>query len=236
MRFARRDDLGDLAHHRLIDVQASGGVDDHGVPSLGRRPGRERCDIVRDASRIDSTHRDTELLSQCLELVDRGGTMDVGRDKQRMAALFAEHVRELRCCRRLPRALKSCEDDDRRRRLGARKRRGRSPEHVDDRVVDDLDDLLGAGDRFEHPLAERALTDRGDELTDDFEVDVGLEERDAHVPQGLLEIGLGDAWATPEALERVREPVRELLEHQLTAVSTRSTSVSTGRAATSGKP
>ena len=79
--------------------------------------------------------------------------------------------------------------------------------------MDDLHDLLRSGDRLEDLLADRALAHGRDELTDDFEIHVRFEERDAHVAQGLLEVGLGHARPTAQALEGDGQLVGELLEH-----------------------
>ena len=79
--------------------------------------------------------------------------------------------------------------------------------------MDDLHDLLRAGDRLEHALADGALANRGDELANDLQVHVGFEERDANVAQRLVEIRLADARTATKPLERIGQTVRELLEH-----------------------
>ncbi len=80
--------------------------------------------------------------------------------------------------------------------------------------MDDLHDLLRAGDGLEDPGAQCTLADRRDELTDDPQAHVGLKERHADIAQRFVEIGLRDARPPTEALERDRELVGELLEHQ----------------------
>ena len=80
--------------------------------------------------------------------------------------------------------------------------------------MDDLHDLLRAGDRLDDLLADRALAHRRDELPHDLQVHIGLEQRDAHVAERFLEVGLGDARPPAQALESERELVGELLEHR----------------------
>ena len=46
----------------------------------------------------------------------------------------------------------------------------------------DLHDLLRAGDRLDHLLAERALAHCHDELLRHLETDIGLKQRDTYVP------------------------------------------------------
>ena len=143
--------------------------------------GGERGDIGGDAFRIDRAHWDPELFPEGHELIDRGRSVHVRRDEEGMPALLPQEVGELGGGRGLPRSLEPGEDDDGRGALRARERCGRAAEHLDDRVVDDLDDLLRAGDRLEDALADRALANGGDELAHDPQVHVGFEERDANV-------------------------------------------------------
>ena len=213
MRFHGGHDLGDLAHHRLVDVKAARGVHDDRVAALERRRCRDRRDVARDARGVHRPHRNAELLAEGHELVDRRGAVDVGRDEQRLPALLAKHVRELRGRRRLARALQAREHHHRRRALRPRKRGRGAAEHLDDRVVHDLHDLLRAGDRLEHALAEGALANGRDKLPDHFEIDVGLEQRDPDVAQSLVKIAFAHARTPAQALERAVQPVGKLLEH-----------------------
>lgn len=79
--------------------------------------------------------------------------------------------------------------------------------------MDDLHDLLRAGDRLKHAFADRALANCGDELAHDLQVHVGFEKSDANVAQRLVEIRLADARTAAKPLERVVQTVRKLLEH-----------------------
>ena len=63
--------------------------------------------------------------------------------------------------------------------LAKRSRRVSPPRIADELLVDDLDDLLRRVQRLRDLRAERPLLDRGDELADDGQRDVGLEQRDA---------------------------------------------------------
>ena len=53
---------------------------------------------------------------------------------------------------------------------------------------DDLHELLGRSQAFEHFGAERALLHLADELFDDLVVDVGLEQRKADLASGALDV------------------------------------------------
>jgi hypothetical protein len=114
----------------------------------------------------------------------------------------------------LARTLKARENDHRRWAVRPRKRRSGAAEHLDDRVMHDLHDLLRAGDRFEDALADRTLANGGDELADDLQVHVGFQEGDANVTEGFVQIRLAHARAATKTLERVGQAVRELLQHK----------------------
>ena len=79
-------------------------------------------------------------------------------------------------------------------------------------LVDDLDDLL-AGVELRRDLgAERALLDRRHELLDDPEVDVGLEQREADLAHGLVDVVLGQRAVGTDVGERVLELLGEGVE------------------------
>jgi hypothetical protein len=82
--------------------------------------------------------------------------------------------------------------------------------------MDELDEVLLGREAPQHLLAEGVALDGLDELLDDADVDVGLEERQAHVAQRLLDVLLGDlslaAQLAPQAVELLAQGV----EHQVT--------------------
>src|SRR5437879_2458217 len=61
-------------------------------------------------------------------------------------------------------------------------------ENPDQFLVDDADNLLGGREGLENFLPQRALPDVLDQLLDDFEIDVGLEQRHADLTQRRLHI------------------------------------------------
>ena len=54
---------------------------------------------------------------------------------------------------------------------------------LDHLIADDLDDLLGGREGGQHFLTHGLFLDGFDELLDDPEIDVGLEQRHADLPQ-----------------------------------------------------
>ncbi len=61
-----------------------------------------------------------------------------------------------------------------------------------------------------------ALADARHEVLDDLEVDVGLEQREADLAQGDVEVGLGDPCLAAEALGDALQARRERFEHEWT--------------------
>jgi len=67
--------------------------------------------------------------------------------------------------------------------------------------MDDLHHLLGRGEGTHHLFAHGPLPDPLDEGLGDFVVDVGLQQGQAHLPQGLLHLGLGELAVALQLLE-----------------------------------
>ncbi len=67
--------------------------------------------------------------------------------------------------------------------------------------MDDLDDLLGGREGGGYLLAHGAGADVLDELGDDVEVDVGLEEGEADLAEGVGDVLVGDGALAAEILK-----------------------------------
>ena len=204
-----------LVHHRLIDLEAPGGVDDdHPVALLScqfHTGPHDPHDIGRRAVRI---HRHIELLPERLELVDGGGTIHVRCHEPHRAPLALELPRELRARRGLPRSLQPDHHDD-----GRRQGRHLEPfaplaEHHGELVVDDLHQLLGGRDGLELGDADGPTFDALEELASELETDVGFEEDPAHFAQAVLDVGFGEHATAAELRESGFEFLGEFSEHR----------------------
>ena len=80
-------------------------------------------------------------------------------------------------------------------------------------VMDELDHLLAGRDAAERLVADRLLADGRHELPCDPEVDVGLQQGEAHLAQGLLDVVSGQAALVAEASEDSSELVGQRIEH-----------------------
>ncbi len=74
-------------------------------------------------------------------------------------------------------------------------------EHFDQRVVNDLHDLLAGLHRFDDGFADRLGADLGDEILDHRQGDVGLQQRDPNLAQGRFDVRLAERTAPGELVE-----------------------------------
>ena len=209
-----RLDLGldglQLVHEGLIHVQAAGCVEeDHVVAVL---------DGVLDAllgnlHGVDLAHledRDVQLAAHDLELFDGSGPVDVAGHEQRpLALLLFEQAGELGAVGGLAGALQADEHHDRRgagRHLDALVV---AAHELGELLVDDLDDHLGGVQAFEHVVADAALGHALDKFLDDLVADVRLQQRQADLAHGLLDVGLGQAALAAQTLEYVIQLVAQ---------------------------
>ena len=206
-------DRGDLGHERLVDGQATGGVEDDHVADLAPGGLDAVADDVHDrGAGRRAVDRDVEALAERLELVGGGGSVRVRGDEERTAAELDDVSGELGGRGRLARAL---EADHRHDRRVARQVEGpvARREELDELVVDDLDDLLAGRQALEDLVADGPLADARDEVLDDLEVDVGLEQRQPDLAHGGIDVGLADPAAAGQVAERLAQPLAEGVEH-----------------------
>ena len=170
---------------------------------LRRRAG---ADVGRLPARL-GVDRDVDLLAERLELLHRGRALHVGGDQQRPRAALAQLQRQLAGQRRLAGALQA-DQHDHRRASPSRLEPARLAEHLDQLVVDDLDDLLGRVEALEDLLADRPLADPLDEALGDLEVDVGLEQRAADLLERLVDVAPRSAGPCRAAARRRPEAGR----------------------------
>ena len=79
-------------------------------------------------------------------------------------------------------------------------------EHLDQLVMDDLDDHLAGLDRFEHGGADRLGAHLVGEGADDFQRHVGFEQRAAHLAQRRRDIRLRQRATAGQAVENGAKP------------------------------
>jgi hypothetical protein len=137
----------------------------------------------------------------------------IGGDEQRRVALALQPAAQLAGQRRLTGTLETGQHDHGRRLLRQPDPAGLAAEDLDELLVDDLDDLLGRVQRLRDVGTAGAFLDGVDEGADDRQRDVGLQQRDADLARGGIDVGVGQPALAPQAGEDLVQAVGEGLEH-----------------------
>ena len=87
------------------------------------------------------------------------------------------------------------------------------PRVVDELVADDFDDLLGGVEGGGDLGAEGLGADVLDDFAGDVEVDVGLEEGDADLAEGVVDVFVGEGALAAQVFEAALELFGEVLKH-----------------------
>ncbi len=120
--------------------------------------------------------------------------------------------RELAGSRGLARSLQTGHHHDR-RTSDQRETDFASAEEVLQLVADDFGDLLRRRKCGQHAFANRFFADPDGEFLDDFEIDVGLQQRDADFLEGVVDVPLIERGLAAQSLEDSIHPVLEVVEH-----------------------
>ena len=86
-------------------------------------------------------------------------------------------------------------------------------------VAHDARDFLRRRELLRDLRPDRALLDLLGEVADDGQGHVGLEQGEPDLPEGLLEVVVGQVAFAPKLLEDTLHPLRQTFEHRVTSVS-----------------
>ena len=92
---------------------------------------------------------------------------------------------------------------------------GAAAEQAGHLLVGDLDDLLAGAQALEQVCVEGAFADAADQIAGDLEVDVGLEEGHADLPESSVDVLLGQPALVAEPAEDPVQLFSEGFEHGL---------------------
>ena len=211
--FLGNRDRGDglhLVHQLAIDVEAACRIEQQHVDrlQLGRLQ-RTGGDIDRGLASDDRQSGSANLLAQHRQLLLRGRAIDVERRHQHLlAVLFLEQFGELRRSGGLARTLQADHHDhDRRKRLQIKLGGLFAAQHLDQRIVDDLDDLLARCDRLQDRLANRLFGDIIDKAADNRQRDIGFEQRDSNFAHRIAHILLAQRPAPAQLVENAAKAI-----------------------------
>jgi hypothetical protein len=86
-------------------------------------------------------------------------------------------------------------------------------EQADQFIVDDFDHLLARLDRLDDLIAEGLSLDPFNEIAGHTELDIGVQQGEADVAQGITHVRLGDFSEPAEIAEDVLELAAQGIEH-----------------------
>ncbi|MNT07488.1 hypothetical protein D3C72_1421940 [compost metagenome] len=205
----------DLGHHRFVDGEAAGGIDQQHVD--------ERLACIVDGGADDGLRlllgagreeQHAHLLGQRLQLLDRRRTVDVGRDHHHLLlALFLQVLGQLADRSGLAGALQARHQDDGRSGNVEVQVAGFGAHHRGQLVAHDLDQGLARGQRLQHFLADRTHLDALDQGLHHRQRDVGFEQRDADLAGRLADVLFGQAATAAQALDGAGKALGQGLEH-----------------------
>ena len=197
-------------------MQAAGGVEHVDVVAT---EARLRLGALGDGDRVlaldDGERVDADLAAEDFELFHGRGAVDVERGHQHaLAVAVLEALGELGGGGGLARALQADHEDRGRRVVDFQRAGVLGPgERVDQRVVDDLDDLLPGGDGAGDGLAGGLILHALDEVPGDGERDVGLQKGDADLAQGGLDVLFGKGALFRQPVEDAGETFGKIFKH-----------------------
>ena len=160
---------------------------------------------------------DTDLFTDDLKLLDRGGTVNVAGNENGVFALLFHHCGKLTCVCGLTGTLKTDHHDDC-RGLGIDLQfRLRTAHERGQFLVNDLDDLLCGHQAFENLRANGAFGDLTDKFANDLEVYVCFEERELNGTHTFFDVFFGQIAFVFEFLKGIREFVLQIFKHKKTS-------------------
>src|SRR5256885_12354769 len=97
-----------------------------------------------------------------------------------------------------------------------RQTRVRRAEQGNQFIVDDLDDLLARLNALNDLLPDGFFFDAVNEIARYLEINVGVQQRQAHVAERVGNVGFGDLSQTAKVSEHVLELAAQRVEHEVT--------------------
>ena len=204
----------ELGHHLVIDLQPSSRVDDDDAVAAALRGLDAGLGDAYDVGGVAlGVNGDAELAAERLELIDSGGTIDIGCDEARGLPFRLQLAGELRRGRRFSGTLQAHHHHDSRGHGAELERLAALAEHDGELVVHDLDELLCGRDGAQLCDTDCFFFNSLEELARELEVDVGFKEDAPHLAQCFLDVGFIENAPPAQAREGGFEFLAQLIEH-----------------------
>ena len=194
-------DVFQLIHQSLVHMQTAGGIQKHHV--IATLTGVENG-FLGSLNRILSAlfkDRDAQLLAADLQLLDGGGTVDVAGHQQGVSSLPLLQACQLGAVGGFTGALQAYQHNNRWAVGIDIQVFGIAAHELNELFVDNLNDHLGRGERFQHVGADTALRHSLGEVLDHLVADIRFQQRHADLPHSLLHIGFLQAALAAKLFE-----------------------------------
>ena len=203
-RFDGIADLFEFFHQLFVDMQSTRRIEEDHVVAVFLRVFDAGFRDLDGADLVSEREdRDPGRFADDLQLIDRGGTVDVAGDEQGIFPLAFHQFGDLGGVGRFARALKTRHHHHRRGFGRDLEFRGLASHQFDEFFVYDLDDLLRGKQTFEHFASDGSLGHLRDKVAHDFEVYVGFEQGALDLAHPLADVCFGQFSFIAETLERV---------------------------------
>ena len=214
-RMQRAMQFGDLAHHGLIDRQPSGGIDNQHIVIVGAGIlQRRQCNVQGLGAGLGRKKRRAGLCRHGFELLDGRRPIDVTRHQQGLAPFaLNEPLGQLAAGGGFARALQTGHQYHCRRGYRQVQTCGLAAHQCSEFALHHADQRLTGREAAHHILTERLFLHLGDEIAHHRQRHISLEQGNAHLAQGVLNIVFGQTRLTAQGLDDARQALGQVVEH-----------------------
>jgi hypothetical protein len=213
LRLEKIAELLEFLDERLIEFLSAGGVEDLHIAACRGTPVEA---LLGDLEHIGlaffgAENRDIDLAAEDGELVDGGWAMEVARDEKWRTALGFQQAGQLGGGGGFSRTVEA--DDENAGGLVEVQLGGVASEECAEFLVENFYDLLAGSHAAENSFAEGLLLDLGYEILRNLEVDIGIEQGESNLAEGVRDIRFADLALAAEVFENILKFIRESAKH-----------------------
>ena len=211
---------GDLLHHRFIDPEPAGRVNDQHIVIVVLAPlHRSAGNVERVLIRRRREKVGTRLGGHRFELLNRGGAVNVDRHQQHFfLLLFLEPACQFARRGGFASALQPGQQNDGGWGGSQVESRRRAAHDGSEFAVDQTDQRLAGRERSDDLLALGFFLDAGYKVAHHRQRHVGFEQRQPHFAQHLGGVGLGQTRFAAQGFDHLGEAVGKVVQHGVGAL------------------
>ncbi len=206
--------LFEFLHQLFVYLQATRGIVDDDIETVLFRV---FASVLDDFDRISFSlviHRNPDGFSEDLQLFDGRRAIDVRRDEKRFLLALAPQIERNLCSKsRLAGSLETDHHDADRRLSRKDKFLRFAAHHLDQFIVDDLDNLLPGRHRRENLLSHRLFLHRLHKIARNVKAHVRFEKGPANLAERIRYVFLGQGSLSTQIFQRRFQRFSQLRKH-----------------------